>query len=389
MNPVSAVFRKEVLDNLRDRRTVMSSLLLGPLFGPLFFALAMSVMLLSQLDDVDEPLELPLKGAEHAPNLVRFLESQNVVIVPASGDLEARVKSGELDMAVVISESFPSRFRAGEPAPLQLIADESNTTTRKTMRRAELALEAYSRQIAALRLQVRGVSPEAMMPLAIGRVDVSTREGRSVLILGMITYFVLFASLMGGLYLAIDATAGERDRNSLESLMALPVGRRQLMWGKIGATMAFMLLSVAVCVLAFYVGLKFVPLERLDMTANFSPAVALGVFLVIVPYVVFGAGLLMIVGTFTKTQKEAQTYLGLMLAIPTMPILFAAIVGVKPSAPLMLVPSLGQHLLITDLLKAEPLNWGWAALSAVSTALIGLAMCHIATRRYDRETILL
>ncbi|MEO1576718.1 MAG: hypothetical protein AAFU65_17355, partial [Pseudomonadota bacterium] len=117
--------------------------------------------------------------------------------------------------------------------------------------------------------------------------------------------------------------------------------------------------------------------------------VALGVFLVILPYVIFGAGLLMIVGTFTKTQKEAQTYLGLMLAIPTMPILFAAIVGVKPSAALMLVPSLGQHLLITDLLKAEPLNWGWVAISVVSTALIGLVMCHIATRRYDRETILL
>ena len=389
MNPVAAVFRKEVLDNIRDRRTLLSSLLLGPLFGPLFFALAMSVMLLSQLDDVDEPLELPLVGAEYAPNLVRFLESQNVVIVEADGDVEAQVKDGELDLAVVVSSAYPDRFRAGEPAPLQLISDESSTTTRKTLRRAERVLDAYSRQIAALRLQVRGVSPETMMPLAIGRVDVSTREGRSVLILGMITYFVLFASLMGGLYLAIDATAGERDRNSLESLMALPAGRRQLMWGKIAATMLFMLLSVAVCVAAFYVGLKFVPLERLDMTANFSPGVALGVFLVLVPYVVFGAGLLMIVGTFTKTQKEAQTYLGVMLAVPTMPILFAAIVGTRPSAALMLVPSLGQHLLITDLLKAEPLRLDWLALSVVATTALGLIMCYLAARRYERESILL
>ncbi|MEM6640625.1 MAG: ABC transporter permease subunit, partial [Pseudomonadota bacterium] len=256
-------------------------------------------------------------------------------------------------------------------------------------RRAEAVLQAYSQQIAALRLQVRGVSPETLAPLAINRIDVSTREGRSVLILGMITYFVLFASLLGGLYMAIDATAGERDRNSLESLLALPAGRRDLMWGKIAATMFFMLLSVAVCVTAFYIGLKWVPLERLDMSANFTPAVAFGVFLVLMPYVVFGAGLLMIVGTFTKTQKEAQTYLGVMLAVPTMPILFAAIVGLRPSSALMMVPSLSQHLLITDLLKAEPLNLAWVVISVVSTVGIGLAMCHVATRRYERESILL
>lgn len=389
MHPVAAVLRKEVVDNLRDRRTLLSSLLLGPLFGPLFFALAMTVMLMSQLDDIDEPLELPLVGAEHAPNLVAFLEAQNVVVVPAQGDVEKQVKDGDLELAVVIPSSYPDRFRAGEPAALQLISDESINANRKLIRRAERVLQAYGQQIAALRMQVRGVSPQALMPIAVGRVDVSTREGRSVLILGMITYFVLFAALMGGFYLAIDATAGERDRNSLESLMALPIGRRHLMWGKIGATMLFMLISVFICVSAFYVGLKFVPLERLDMSANFTPLVALGIFLVLVPYVVFGTGLLMIVATFTKTQKEAQTYLSLMLALPTMPILFAAITGLRASGWLMVVPSLGQHLLITNLLKAEPLRLDWLVLSVGATLAVGFLLCVIATRRYDRESILL
>jgi len=389
MHAIVAVFRKEVLDNVRDRRTLMSSLLFAPLFGPIVFALAISVSLLSQISDLDEALSLPVVGAANAPNLMMFLERQNVIIEDVVGDPETLVKSGDLELVLVVPDDYPDRFRATEPAPLQLVADESNVTDRKSVGRAEALLSAYGSQIGALRLQVRGISPLLVSPLAISKVDVSTREGRAILILGMVTYFLLFAALLGGMYLAIDATAGERDRNSLESLLALPVARRDLMIGKICATALFMLMSVAICVTAFYFGIKFVPLERLDMTANYTVGVGLKIFLVLVPYVVFGAGLMMIVATFTRTHKEAQTYLSLLLAVPTMPILFAAVMGLRPSTGLMAVPSLGQHLLITDILKDEPVTWSWVVVCAVATTAIGLLLCYVATTRYSRESILL
>jgi sodium transport system permease protein len=389
MHAIVAVFRKEVLDNVRDRRTLMSSLLFAPLFGPIVFALAISVSLLSQISDLDEALSLPVVGAANAPNLMMFLERQNVIIEHVVGDPETLVKSGDLELVLVVPDDYPDRFRATEPAPLQLVADESNVTDRKSVGRAEALLSAYGSQIGALRLQVRGISPLLVSPLAISKVDVSTREGRAILILGMVTYFLLFAALLGGMYLAIDATAGERDRNSLESLLALPVARRDLMIGKICATALFMLMSVAICVTAFYFGIKFVPLERLDMTANYTVGVGLKIFLVLVPYVVFGAGLMMIVATFTRTHKEAQTYLSLLLAVPTMPILFAAVMGLRPSTGLMAVPSLGQHLLITDILKDEPVTWSWVVVCAVATTAIGLLLCYVATTRYSRESILL
>lgn len=389
MHAIVAVFRKEVLDNVRDRRTLMSSLLFAPLFGPIVFALAISASLKSQISNLDEALDLPVVGAANAPNLIAFLERQNVIIEEVEGDAQALVKSGELEVVLIVPDEYPDRFRAGEPAPLQIVSDESNATDRKSVARAERLLGAYGSQVGALRLQARGVSPLLVSPLAISKVDVSTREGRSILILGMVTYFLLFAALLGGMYLAIDATAGERDRNSLESLLALPVARRDLMIGKICATALFMLTSVAICVVAFYFGIKVVPLESLDMTANFTVGVGFRIFLVMLPYVVFGAGLMMIVATFTRTHKEAQTYLSLLLAVPTLPILFAAVMGLRPSTALMAVPSLGQHLLITDILKDEPVTWVWMLVGAASTTLIGLLLCYVATTRYNRESILL
>lgn len=389
MHAVLAVFRKEVLDNVRDRRTLISSLLFAPLFGPILFALAMSVSLMAQISDRDEPLELPVVGSEYAPNLMTFLERQNVVIQSVDGDPEVLVKNGDLEQVLIVPSTYPDRFAAGEPAPLRLVTDESNVRDRQSVLRTQTVLRAYDKQLAALRLQVRGVSPSLVSPLAVSTVDVSTREGRSILVLGMITYFVLFAALMGGMYLAIDATAGERDRNSLESLLALPVARTDLILGKIAATAFFMTVSVLICVIAFYFGIKFVPLEKLDMTANYTPVVALKIFAVLLPYVVFGAGLMMIVATFTKTHKEAQTWLSVLLGVPTVPILFAAVMGLRPSTWLMAVPSLGQHLLITDLLKDEPVRWVWVMVCTLATTAIGLALCYVATTRYRRESILL
>lgn len=389
MHAVLAVFRKEVLDNVRDRRTLISSLLFAPLFGPILFALAMSVSLMAQISDRDEPLELPVVGSEYAPNLMTFLERQNVVIQSVDGDPEVLVKNGDLEQVLIVPSTYPDRFAAGEPAPLRLVTDESNVRDRQSVLRTQTVLRAYDKQLAALRLQVRGVSPSLVSPLAVSTVDVSTREGRSILVLGMITYFVLFAALMGGMYLAIDATAGERDRNSLESLLALPVARTDLILGKIAATAFFMTVSVLICVIAFYFGIKFVPLEKLDMTANYTPVVALKIFAVLLPYVVFGAGLMMIVATFTKTHKEAQTWLSVLLGVPTVPILFAAVMGLRPSTWLMAVPSLGQHLLITDLLKDEPVRWVWVVVCTLATTAIGLALCYVATTRYRRESILL
>jgi sodium transport system permease protein len=382
------VLVKEVRDNFRDRRTLASALVFGPLFGPLFFAFMVSVMVTRTAEDLDVALELPIVGAEHAPNLVRFLEEQNVRPQPAPDDPQAAVRERKHDVVLVIPPEFEERFAAGEPAAVQLVGDSADSGAARHVARARTLLAAYAQRLAQLRVLARGVDPAVLSPVVIEDLDVATPTGRSVLVLGMMTYFILFAVLIGGLYLAADTTAGERDRGSLEPLLALPVGRGALVAGKLGATCSYMLASLALTLTAFTFALRFVPLERLDMVANFSPGIALRVLLVMAPFVLFGAALLTVVACFTRSYKEAQTYLSLVLVVPTLPIAVASLYGLRPVAWMMLVPSLSQHLLITELIKGEPVRAGFALTSVASTLGLGLALAWLAARLYRRETIL-
>ena len=382
------VLAKEVRDNFRDRRTLASALLFGPLFGPLFFAFMISVMLTRTAEEVDVALALPIAGAEHAPNLVRFLEEQNVTRQPPPDDPQAAVRDHVHDVVLVIPEDFAERFAAGEAAAVQLVADSADSRTARHAARARALLAAYAQRLAQLRTLARGVDPGVLSPIVIEDVDVATPTGRSVLVLGTMTYFILFAVLVGGLYLAADTTAGERDRGSLEPLLALPVERSALVLGKLGATCGYMLASLALTLCAFAASLPFVPFERLDMVANFGPAVALRVFLIMVPFVLFGAALLTLVASFTRSYKEAQTYLSLVLVVPTLPIAVVSFYGLKPVQWMMLVPSLSQHLLITELIKGEPVRASFAVLCVASTLVFGFMLAWITTRLYRRETIL-
>lgn len=385
------VVGKELLDNARDRRTLASALLFGPLFGPLLFAVLISVVIQQTVSDVERPVTLPVIGAEHAPNLVAFLERNGFDVQDWSEDAGAAreaVQAGREDVVLVIDPVFGERFQAGLPARVQLIQDASAQRAARNVNRTRSALGAYSSQLRAMRLQARGVSPEVLSPVVIDDVDVSTATGRAALLLGMITYFLLAAMLMGGLYLAIDATAGERERGSLEPLLTLPVTRSTLLVGKILATCCYMLLSLVITLVAFAVGLSFVSLEELGMSANFGPEVVVLGFLLMAPFVLLGAALMTLVASFTKTYKEAQTYVGVLIVVPTLPILFAAFLSVKPSALLMTVPSLSQHLLMTALIRNEPVDPGFAALSVISTLALGVLVTWLATLFYRREGLM-
>src|SRR5690606_35647670 len=150
------------------------------------------------------------------------------------------VRAGEQDMVLLIGEDYGKALQSGESAPLSLVVDTSNNRTGPSADRARQLLQAYGHQLAALRLMVRGINPQVIDPVGVHTLDVATPAGRSLLILGMMTYFCFMSMLVGGFYLAIDTTAGERERGSLEPLLALPVRRSQLIVGKMLATAAFM-----------------------------------------------------------------------------------------------------------------------------------------------------
>jgi len=372
MRALFTVFGKEFLENLRDRRTLVSALLFGPLFGPLLFGAMVSRMLNQSVVESDEPLEITISGGEHAPNLARYLKSQGVKVIASplsEGDARAAVRRGLSQVVLIVPAAYAERFSAGLPAPLLLVADSSDAQTRKIADRARMLLANYGSGIAQLRLQVRGVSPLLAAPVAVNEIDVTTPAGRAVVVLGFMTYFVLFAVLMGGLYLAIDSTAGERERGSLEALLSLPVPRSSLVLGKILATCAYMSLSLAISLGAFVCVFRLVPLERLGMSANLGLGTALAFFAICLPF-------------------EAQTYLTSVLLVPTLPIAFASIYSLKTKSSLMLIPSLSQHLLMTSVLKDEPIAPLDVAVSAGSALAFAALLIVLTARHWRRETML-
>lgn len=385
------VFAKEVLDNLRDRRTLASALIMGPVFGPLLFAFAINLSLEQSLENAERTMELPVVGAQYAPNLVRFLESENIDVVDAPVDRSAAIDAvtiGSSDVILVIPENFGTELSDMVPARIEVLSDQANKEADRDARRLRNTLYEYNDQLVAIRLLARGVNPMVLRPLNIDEIDVSTPSGRSALLLGMMTYFFIFACLMGGMYLAIDSTAGERERGSLEPLLSLPVTRGQLILGKIAATCLFMAVSLMLSLLAFFVALKFMPLQQLGMTPNFGPPVLLAALLLFAPFILLGAALMTLVASFTKSYREAQTWLSVLLVAPTLPILIVSIMTLRPRLGFMFVPSLSQHLLLVDLIKNEPVNGLHVAISFTSTLILGALLTWVCARLYRREALL-
>jgi sodium transport system permease protein len=388
---VLSVFRKEFRENLRDRRTLISALIFGPLFGPLLFGAALSLSIERGSSEADKPVTLTVSHAERAPNLLTHLQQYGVKVESVSYDDDAAreaVKAHRKPLVLMVTDDFGSRFQASQPARLLLYVDSSDANNSKDVSRIRALLSQYGSLVSRLRVMTRGLDPLVLSPIVIHDIDVSTPASRSVLALGTLSYLVLLTMLMGGMYLAIDATAGERERGSLEPLLTVPVRREHLIYGKMLATCAFMTLSLSLTVSAFAIVLQFAGLERFGMSVNFGPLVALMVVVFCLPLVPLGAALMTIVAAFTRSYREAQTYLGLVLLVPTLPLVFAGVLGLRPTAGLMAVPSLSQHFLITSLLRDEPIPGCFLALSVGVTLAVGALLVFIAGRLYHREALL-
>lgn len=391
MNAVLTVGVKEVRDTLRDRRAVISSLS-GALFGPLLFAVIMNFTVERTIDEGEEAIEIPILNAAEAPNLVAYLAQHMIDAKAGAFDsreaLRESVRRGETDVGLVIDEGFGTALGEGKAARVWVVSDGGNASAQTAVARVRGALRSYSRLVGVLRLQLRGVDPGITRPLAVLSDDVSTPSGRSVLLLGAFTYFLLFSCLLGGVHVAVDSTAGERERGSLEPLLTLPVSRCALVGGKFAATAFFMAVSLGIGIAAFAVAVDFLPLAEVGMDANLGLVECALAFAVLLPVAILGAGLLIAVTSFTKSFKEAQSYTGIAMLLPTLPIILVVLNPMQPTIPMMLVPSLSQHLLITSVVKTDSIDPLFFAVSAASTVVIGVLFGLMAVWRYRSEKLL-
>lgn len=350
------VYLKEVRENLRDKRTVLNALITGPLLGPILFGMIFSFTLQRQLAEAEKPLPVPVVGAQYAPNLLHALEAQGLVVKPAPRDAAAAVRTHAAKVVLVIPPGFDAAWRKGQPAGVELYYDSARQDSGTPVHRLKKMLQTYAATLAAQRLLVRGISPVLMRPVVAEDRDLATPQSRSALMFSILPYFFVLTVFLGGMYLAIDTTAGERERQSLEPLLANPVGRGTLLAGKLAATVSFALVSLLLATVAFGVVGRFLPVEKLDIVLDLGPRFAAFVLLLMLPLAVLLATLQTLVSAYAKSYREAQTYLSILMLLPVIPSLLLAVLPVQAKPWMYAVPLLGQQLGIMDLVRGEAIG---------------------------------
>jgi len=384
------IIHKELLDNMRDRRSVGNALF-TVLLNPLIYIVLFGFMNRAFSEQIDRPLELHISGAQYAPNLIRFLEQNNVNILEAPEDAETAVRRGDLAAVLIIPEAFSEQFSRGEPAQVQLLVDETSQSSSVPISRAQSLIGQYSAQIGNLRLLARGISPAITAAVPLERVNVAAQtEGVGSVILNLLPVVMMTAAFYGGFYLAVDTTAGERERKSLEPLLLNPVPRREFLLGKFLAVFAFTLLAVFLAT-AFYLLLLSVPQIqeftsiRLDIDWN----VILIAGALMIPVAFMAVALQMLVASYSRSVKEATTYASLIAIVGFMPSVFLSVLPIRPQPWMYLIPTVGQLYFITDAARGLPLDWMMVILCSAITLGIGVAALAVAMRFYNKERILL
>lgn len=313
------VFRKELHDFVRDRRTFLMALLLGPLVYPLLM-LGMGKLMEARVStQLEKPLEIPVVGADHAPNLIAFLATQDIRAKAPPKDLVAAIRNQDEDVALVIAPDFAEDWRASRPAKVEIVADTTRTNADVPIERLRAALNGYSRQVGALRLVARGINPSLAQSVMVAQRDVATPEAKQGRLMSIILplILVLFA-FMGGANLTMDVTAGERERQSLEPLLATPVSRASLVSGKMAAAGLIGVASVVLTLLSFKLSAALSTSAMASALDVSFPAIG-RMLLVLAPMVLIGTALLTFISAGAKSMKEAQSHMVWLMFMPMLP----------------------------------------------------------------------
>ncbi|MBS0432430.1 MAG: ABC transporter permease [Proteobacteria bacterium] len=381
------VFLKEVRENLRDRRTVINTFVTGPLIAPLIFVLAFQFGINSMLEKAEKPLPVSVIGAANAPDLIASLRQLGMDVKPAIANPEAAVRAQDVNVVMRVPADYGKAWKTGEPAQVELIYDASQRDSDQAADRLRDMLKTVSGRTASLRLLARGLSPALIQPIAVADRDQSTPQSRAGIMFSMLPYFFIIGIFIGGMALAIDTTAGERERQSLEPLFANPVPRWQILLGKLGATSVFAMATVLLSIIAFSIAGHFLPNDKLGMKLDIGVRFTILTMVVMLPLGVLLACLQTLVAAFAKSYREAQTYLSLLMFVPAIPTFVLAFLPYKAQAWMYAVPVMGQQTAILRLLRGDPVSAANILLCVGCTTLGALIVWAVTERIYRSERL--
>ena len=367
-----AVLRKELTDALRDRRTLLAVLVSSVLMGPLVL-LAISGLVAS-LEARAEQREVYVDGLARAPTLRNFLERQTYTVKEAPADYEAQLRKSKFsDPVVVVPADFEATLLRGDVPVIEVVSDSANQRSEVGAGRIERLLGGFARERAVLSLALRGVSLQLIEPVQVEERDLASTQTRATRLTGMLPFFVLMAVLYGALNAALDTTAGERERGSLEPLLMNPAERWAIVAGKWGAVACVSMLIAVLSCFSFLPGQWVLRSDTLAAMFQYGPREALLFLVVLLPLAAALSAVLMAVAIRSKTFKEAQaSSTVVVLAVSLLPLVNVFNLGGE--APWHLwVPALAQNTLMTRVLKGEALDPAQIAIPIFVCAVLAAA----------------
>ncbi|MDT3335361.1 ABC transporter permease [Shewanella sp. SP1S1-7] len=376
MNKIMAMVRKELIDAARDKRSVMAGLYYA--IGTPLIMCGLFMVLIGQLTSPDD-LKITITNPDNAPDLVRFLSNKGI----SSGE----VKDSELKaIELIISPEYAAQMNQGKGAEITIVADNSDEKLQNSIRRLEKQLQSYSTEMGSLRLIARGIDPRVMQPLKVSVHDQATTDSKGGMILGIAIFTMIYSVFISGMNLAIDTSAGERERNSLALLLSHPLTTRQLVLSKIIAVSLFALLGLVLILLVSKIAYTFVPWQELGFSVNITTEFMALMLVVGIPVALMAACLQLFVSFMAKTFKEAQSYLTMVLFVP-LALSMAASYNIAPDM-LQWLPVSGQQQALMDFIKGKDLPMLQLLVSTLGTLAIAVLLAFGMERSLKSEKVI-
>jgi sodium transport system permease protein len=395
---IGIVYRKELIDSLRDRRTLISMIVVPLLLMPLL-TIGLGVLSARMVGEAKEEVpKVMILGGEDSPKVKAELEKlEKVLIVPAKPDYAEEISSKQIRAAVEIPKGFDSKLAAGEPMSVMIYMYEGELKSGFGADRLQKFFRDVRDRAIRERLEARQLPENLIRPFDIKQQNVAPPEKVGGAILGgLVPYFIILLCLTGAMYPAMDLTAGEKERGTIETILCSPVSRTHLVLGKflmvLTASVATAVLSISSMAVSFGVGKKMLQ-GAVSGTADAAFQISMtgkavvAVFFMVLPLAVLFSAALLAIALFAKSFKEAQSYISPLMVVVVLPAVAAVLPGVELNTTLALVPVLNTSLVSKEIMSGT-YHWNYIALIFASSCIYAAAAIAIAVKLFQREDVL-
>jgi sodium transport system permease protein len=385
------VFLKELRETLREKRT-LGIVVMFTLMYPVMLGYFLNHEIERATKPEREGVEIAIIGAARAPTLVSQLKQRNIKVMdpgPLDEDgIGALLHGRKYPVVLRLSDKFTENYAAMRPARVELWYD-SAAESGPRRREVEEVLENYGANVASARLLAHGVSPATLAPIQVQRFDAGTNASRSAGMIGAFLSALFLPVFIAGMATAVDNTAGERERRSMEVLMAQPAHAWELVVGKWLTAASLAVVAVTLELMLAHAILSWLPLEEIGMSWSLNWAQLILVCVATVPLCLFAAGLQVALAMNAKTFKEAQSILSFVMILPMIPSIVVPMMELKTATWMYMVPMLSNQTLLREMAKGGDVGMLPVVLTFASSALAALAMVGFASWRMKSERYVL